>query len=113
MNMDLLKESVRKRGHSGRKLTLAVIALAAVVALLLGLLRPHGGASGDEELNMPRNYVYTSATASNRMELHVLRTRPSNVTLASIHNNVTISPYYGVNGGFFYQDALLSIAVVN
>jgi hypothetical protein len=67
----------------------------------------------DEELNMPRNYLYGTATASNQMELHYLRTRPSNIILESIHNNVTAAPYYGINGGFFYEDALVSIAVVN
>ncbi|RKP48985.1 hypothetical protein D7Z26_21040 [Cohnella endophytica] len=62
---------------------------------------------------MPHDYAYGKVVASNRMELHYVRTRPSNITLESIYNNVTIAPFYGVNGGFFYQDALLSIAVVN
>ncbi|QMV44963.1 hypothetical protein FPL14_09880 [Cohnella cholangitidis] len=62
---------------------------------------------------MPHDYIYGTSVASNGMELHYLRTRPSNIGLEPVHNNVTAAPFYGINGGFFYQDALLSIAVVN
>jgi hypothetical protein len=86
--------------------------LVPLVALMFAiiLLIPR---STDEELNMPRNYIYGKVIASNRMELHYLRTRPSNVMLQSVNHNVTEMPFYGINGGFFYQDDLLSIAVVN
>ncbi|MFC5407476.1 hypothetical protein [Cohnella soli] len=105
---------VENRKPYGRQIALGVIALAAIlIVLLVYATRGGSGKPKDEELNMPRDYVYTRFVASNGMEMHVLRTRPSNVTLQEIDNNVSISPYYGVNGGFFYQQALLSIAVVN
>jgi hypothetical protein len=86
--------------------------LAALFAMIL-LISRSNNEHRDEELNMPRHYIYGKAIASNRMELHYLRTRPSNVIPESMHNNVTAVPFYGINGGFFYQDDLLSIAVVN
>lgn len=88
-----------------------LVALGLILAIMLKVLAPDEAA--DEELNMPRDYVYGKELASNGMELHYLRTRPSNVSLAPVHNNVTAESYYGINGGFFYQEALLSIAVVN
>jgi hypothetical protein len=86
--------------------------LAAFFAMTL-LISRSNNEHRDEELNMPRNYIYGKDIASNQMELHYLRTRPSNVMLESVHSNVTAVPFYGINGGFFYQDDLLSIAVVN
>jgi hypothetical protein len=86
--------------------------LAALFAMIL-LVSRSNNEHRDEELNMPRNYIYGKVIATNQMELHYLRTRPSNIMLESVHNNVTAVPFYGINGGFFYQDDLLSIAVVN
>ncbi|TJY41083.1 hypothetical protein E5161_15400 [Cohnella pontilimi] len=63
--------------------------------------------------NAPRDYTYGHKRASNGMELHYLRTRPSNLMPESIHDNVPSTRYYGINGGFFYQKELLSIAIVN
>ncbi len=87
--------------------------LAALLFLTILLLSGPNGERQDPELNMPRDYVYGTAIASNNMELRYLRTWPSNVKPESVHNNVTASPFYGINGGFFYNDDLLSIAVVN
>lgn len=63
--------------------------------------------------NQPSGYAYEMMKASNGMELHVLKVKPSNITLTVINDNVTLSPYYGINGGFFYDQSLLSIAVVD
>ncbi|MBB6671532.1 hypothetical protein [Cohnella nanjingensis] len=64
-------------------------------------------------LNEPREYAYSTATASNGMELHVLQTDPANVTLSAVRNNLTLAPFYGINGGFFFENDLLSMAIVN
>lgn len=89
-----------------------LVVAAALVITILFVARNNNG-SRDKELNMPHDYTYGTVIPSNGMELHYLRTRPTNVTLESVHNNVTAAPFYGINGGFFYQEALLSIAVVN
>lgn len=90
-----------------------IFILAVLIILVVYWIRSDNGNSKDQELNMPHDYVYSTVVASNRMELHYLRTRPSNIRLESIHNNVTVAPFYGINGGFFYENALLSIAVMN
>lgn len=58
-------------------------------------------------------YVYMEAEASNGMRLHALAVDPSRITLETVNANVTKTPYYGVNGGFFYGKDLLSIAMVD
>ncbi|MBM7565206.1 hypothetical protein [Paenibacillus sacheonensis] len=82
-------------------------------AVLFLLIRPFGGQPEDDELSMPHAYVYGEVSAANGMDLHYLMTRPDNVRPESIHKNVSLGPYYGVNGGFFFQESLLSIAVVD
>ncbi|KQX68181.1 hypothetical protein [Paenibacillus sp. Root444D2] len=61
----------------------------------------------------PRNYLYEKHKASNGVVLHTIRTTPDYVRLQAIDMNVTKTPYYGINGGFFWEGALLSIAVIN
>jgi len=93
---------------------ITVLGLAAMTAAIFFVVRGiGGGSSGEEEEKMPWEYEYVTTVAGNGMELHYLRTRPSNVVPVSVRNNVTAGPYYGINGGFFYEEALLSIAVVN
>lgn len=65
------------------------------------------------ELNHPQHYYYNELTASNGVLLSVIRTSPDNVQLTNIASNVTETVYYGINGGFFWEGALLSIAVMN
>lgn len=92
----------------------AGIPLLLIVPLVLVMLWIYGtGEEPADDPNAPKAYAYGTTIASNGMELHYLRTRPSNVSLVSIRSNVTSTTYYGINGGFFYQDDLLSIAVVN
>ncbi|TBL75401.1 hypothetical protein EYB31_22995 [Paenibacillus thalictri] len=61
----------------------------------------------------PRQYTYEKHISASGIELHVLETAPDNVQLTTIEQNVTNTPFYGINGGFFWEGALLSIAVVN
>jgi hypothetical protein len=61
----------------------------------------------------PHAYTYAKLRALNGVELHVLKTKPDNIALKAIGKNVTETGYYGINGGFFYNGDLLSIAVTN
>ncbi|WP_258171010.1 phosphodiester glycosidase family protein [Paenibacillus sp. R14(2021)] len=118
---DQLVEAAMIEKERTDKKTLMLLCISGGAALLLMvasalflLTTPFGGGQPkDEEVDMPHAYTYGDAAASNGMELHYLLTRPSNVSLASIHTNVAAGPYYGVNGGFFYEEGLLSIAEVN
>lgn len=110
-------ERMKNPGKDKRSLIVPVVclgfaALFVIAAAVFLLIKPFGSSHPrDEELNMPHDYTYGEATGANGMQLHYILTRPDNVRPAAIRHNVATGPYYGVNGGFFYQDALLSIAV--
>jgi len=57
------------------------------------------------------NYEYESYIADNHITLHVIKTSPPYIHLRRIDNNVTAAGIVGVNGGFFWEKQLLSIAV--
>ncbi|MCQ6557711.1 hypothetical protein [Paenibacillus mendelii] len=87
--------------------SIALLMLAVVTALLIIRLQDGNRPVG------PSAYSYLNFESSHGVKLHVIRTSPSNVTLEAITDNVADTPYFGVNGGFFYEGALLSMAVVN
>ncbi|MBO9597549.1 MAG: hypothetical protein J7559_06995 [Cohnella sp.] len=59
------------------------------------------------------NYKYESFVADNHVALQVIKTQPKHIRLRWIDNNVTAAGIVGVNGGFFWEKQLLSIAVQN
>jgi hypothetical protein len=61
----------------------------------------------------PLQYQFQKLKATNGVVLYTLRTNPDNVRLQAINTNVTETTYYGINGGFFWEGSLLSIAVIN
>ncbi|MFF2482538.1 hypothetical protein [Paenibacillus sp. NPDC058071] len=90
-----------------------IIAVSAILLFFMIQSLQHKSGQGRTASNYPSQYAYEQKTAKNGMQLHILRTKPSNVTLAAVRNNVTLTDSYGINGGFFYNEALVSIAVVN
>ncbi|MEC0267405.1 hypothetical protein [Paenibacillus anseongense] len=56
---------------------------------------------------------YRVDQASNGVTLHTIRTPPQNIGLKAITGNITDLSDNGINGGFFWQGYLLSIAVIN
>ncbi|WP_276354450.1 hypothetical protein [Cohnella caldifontis] len=94
-------------------LSLGIAVMFALLCALLPRIAAPGEGPGVEEKG-PRAYAYGVVKAlGGGMELHYLRVQPSNVLPEAVHGNVVSTPYYGINGGFFYQNDLLSIAVVN
>ncbi|MBD7969495.1 hypothetical protein [Paenibacillus gallinarum] len=61
----------------------------------------------------PDGLKYTQITTDNGVTLHVLQTEPDNISLLTINDNVVRSGHSGINGGFFWEDQLLSIAVMD
>lgn len=102
----------RLRAHWVSTTVYVIIALLVIGGALFLWQRLH-----DHEVPLPspepRQYTYEETVASNGMVLHTLKTLPSNITLQAVKGNVSVAPFYGINGGFFYQQALVSIAVVN
>lgn len=61
----------------------------------------------------PTHYTYMKLRSADGIVLHMMETRPDNIQLVPIESNVTAAPFYGINGGFFWEGYLLSIAVKN
>lgn len=59
------------------------------------------------------NYKIERFVADNNITLYAMQTEPRNIRLRWIDNNVTATGFAGVNGGFFWDKQLLSIAVQN
>ncbi|MDQ6421606.1 hypothetical protein RB620_19450 [Paenibacillus sp. LHD-117] len=106
----------RAQGRQLIKIIAAVVIVFAVAGALLILLIQslnHKSDATGAAIDNVREYGYATAEAANGMRLHVLKTKPSNVSLEVISGNVTLADKVGVNGGFFYGKALVSMAVVN
>ncbi|WJH35913.1 hypothetical protein N6H14_08365 [Paenibacillus sp. CC-CFT747] len=61
----------------------------------------------------PKQYTYSAVQASNGVKLHTIVTRPDNIGLKAVSSNLSRLPDYGINGGFFWEGQLLSLAVIN
>lgn len=56
------------------------------------------------------SYTYSENSG---ITLNVIKSSPNNIILREINRNVVGSSYYGINGGFYYRNDQLSIAVNN
>jgi uncharacterized protein YigE (DUF2233 family) len=70
-------------------------------------------AQQSEDQQNKKHYSYEAIHANNGVIIHVMRSHPQDIQLPSIHKNVADSGFYGINGGFFWLEHLLSIAVEN
>jgi hypothetical protein len=69
-------------------------------------------AEADESDEQSQPYLYGIVEdPANKVRMHMLRVDPELVDLVAIRSNVTHSGLTGINGGFFYDNQLLSIAV--
>lgn len=105
--------------RSGKQVLAIIGIIACIMIVLAGLLYymiialTSRGPAAHSTLEDVTQYRYEKLEASNGMILHVLAVRPSNITLEAINENVALAEKTGINGGFFHQGQLLSIAVVN
>jgi len=91
-------------------LAVALSSAAAGIAIwLTAALTGHHGTNGKPAYD---GYTYVREEAEG-IVMHALVTEPSKVTLEAVRGNIANSIYYGVNGGFFYNGMLLSMAVIN
>ena len=84
-------------------LLLLIIVVVLAIWLLVTLLMGTG--------QSPNEVSYSEETAANGVVLNVLQADPEKVMLHAIDDNVTRSGMNGINGGFFWEKQLLSIAV--
>ncbi|OPA81113.1 hypothetical protein BVG16_01885 [Paenibacillus selenitireducens] len=64
-------------------------------------------------LHSKAKYNYREAIATNGVQLHILESTPDQIQLLAINENVVDTKKTGINGGFFYNQDALSIAVQN
>ncbi|MGP0587725.1 hypothetical protein [Paenibacillus timonensis] len=86
------------------------IATASAAAIFLGILLMIGWGS---RYLLPHNYEYHELIAVNGVKLHALVVDPERIELRAADQPLGRYRVYGINGGFFYNDAVLSIAVNN
>lgn len=63
--------------------------------------------------DMQQGAKHFQITADNGVVLHVLQTEPSSISLYSVNDNIVRSGISGINGGFFWENQLLSIAAMD
>ncbi|MFD0672145.1 hypothetical protein [Cohnella sp. GCM10027633] len=83
----------------------------AIVAIAIALLSRLSIPDTARPEPTSTNYDYDSFVSNEGVSLHILRTLPDHIRLNKIDNNVTASGVVGVNGGFFWEKQLLSVAV--
>lgn len=109
MRFQLFPKTVVRR-HKARTVSPALLA-AVMLLTFSATVWLHAPNPAQEQAARP--YQYKELVASNGVRLHVIATDPQNIGLKAIDTNVTATPDNGINGGFFWQGELLSIAVIN
>ncbi|TBL80360.1 hypothetical protein [Paenibacillus thalictri] len=102
------------RAASHTALNRKLYALLLLFAFLFGFgiaVKLHLHRAPEPPPVIPPPYQYSKMTASNGVVLHAIQTSPDNISLKAITTNVTQTGEFGINGGFFYNGDLLSIAV--
>ncbi|WP_246369692.1 hypothetical protein [Saccharibacillus deserti] len=89
---------------------LALLALSAAAAAWLLFLpskspQPFNG--------LPKRYTYAEAEAPGLPKLHLMAVSPDDIVLRADKLPLKQIPAYGINGGFFYEESLLSLAVTD
>jgi len=110
-------ETVRRAGKSSRRkahkrwVVGAAALLACSIALAAWLLVPSKLAEVFDGL--PHRYTYAEAETAGLPKLYMMAVAPEDVELRADKLPLRQIPAYGINGGFFYEDTLLSIAVMD
>ncbi|WNS46175.1 hypothetical protein [Paenibacillus sp. MMS20-IR301] len=92
-------------------ITAGVLLLLAIGSLIV--LRLNG--SGEQEVfsGLPHSYTYLEAESSGKIHLHMMAVNPEDVVLRRAGLPLRQIAAYGINGGFFYGEDLLSIAIMD
>ncbi|GAA4877642.1 hypothetical protein GCM10023310_67040 [Paenibacillus vulneris] len=85
----------------------AAFLLGNLIAVIYSVMQP------SSTFPLRQHYTYQETVASNGVKLYSIQTVPDNIVLKPITSNVSVTPDFGINGGFFWNGDLLSIAVIN
>jgi hypothetical protein len=89
-------------------LLLVIAATVASIALLVAKDSRQEVFSG-----LPHSYTYQELVSPGKVRLHMMSLSPQNVILRPAGVPLRQIAAYGINGGFFYGNDLLSIAIMN
>lgn len=93
-----------------RWVAVTVLAVLAVTWAVIGLTKQNKHEVFD---GLPHNYTYLEAESPGKVQLHMMAVKPEDVVLRRAGLPLRQVAAYGINGGFFYGDDLLSIAIMN
>lgn len=105
------EEAQRRRLRRRLTIGLAALLAAACIAAVWLLLAPREPAEVFDGL--PKRYEYLEVKQPQQPELYMLTASPEDIRLRADRLPLRQIPAYGINGGFFYGNDLLSIAVMN
>lgn len=89
---------------------LLILALALAGGLAVHLIR----INGDHSMSgLPHVYEYSRSAPNADIELHLLSLPAEQIVLRADRLPLKEVQAYGINGGFFYESSLLSIAIMN
>ncbi|OMF27726.1 hypothetical protein BK132_15765 [Paenibacillus sp. FSL H8-0259] len=98
------------RGHR-RWWIVAAAVLLVLFAVILAALRLTDDDEHEVFDGLPHSYIY--AESSGEIQLHMMAVKPEDIVLRRAGQPLRQIAAYGINGGFFYGDDLLSIAIMN
>ncbi|MDO3410920.1 hypothetical protein QWJ34_14205 [Saccharibacillus sp. CPCC 101409] len=104
---DWLRRRLRRRIAIGLA---ALLGLSGAALALLLVLKPEPREVFD---GLPGRYTYLEAEQPGQPHLYMMAAAPDDIVLRADDLPLRQIPAYGINGGFFYEKDLLSIAVMN
>ncbi|ASA20642.1 hypothetical protein [Paenibacillus donghaensis] len=114
-----MSERTRQLSHSLRELWRHPkrwgIALLLIVAIAAGSAVYLFSETQNREVfdGLPHSYTYLEAEASDGVRLHMMAVIPQDLVLRADQLPLRQIAAYGINGGFFYGQDLLSVAIMN
>jgi hypothetical protein len=91
----------------------AALLIAAVVLAAVFIPERTGKQVKEVFDGLPHAYEYLEATSPGRVKLHMMAVDPEDIVLRTAGVPLRQIAAYGINGGFFYGEDLLSLAIVN
>ncbi|WP_282935293.1 hypothetical protein [Paenibacillus sp. RC67] len=107
MVVRMLRSVVGWPAKSQYPMLVAAFLLGNLIAVLFSVVQP------SSSFRLLQHYTYQETMASNGVKLYSIQTVPQNIVLKPITSNVSLTADFGINGGFFWNGDLLSIAVMN
>ncbi|OMD94573.1 hypothetical protein [Paenibacillus odorifer] len=98
------------RRRQGLIVSLLVLLIVGLALSLFLVFRNH---KEDPFKGLPHAYSFLETVSTDNVQLYMMSLSPEDIKLRAAGVPLRQVNAYGINGGFFYQDALLSMAIMN